>query len=147
MCNIGLRWASDTLCSAVQCTCAMQHLTGSCRVTAEAVMVAHAGVAAAGVQAARVLQWQERLAVLRGSSMWEAALGLGLQLLAAAQGQGQVPAAAPQSIQTLWRCEGRAAPVEAVAARLVQLLLSYLEAVVSPRAGASAEDEAQVQLH
>ena len=87
----------------------------------------------------RVLQWGERLAVLRGLSMWQAALALGLACLAAAQGAGH---SSPAGM--VWRCEGRGASPEAVMGRMTQLLLSFLDAAVRQRPASSAEDAAQV---
>ena len=87
-----------------------------------------------------MLQWQERLAVLRGLSMWEAALALGLAILAAAQGGLE----AGSLNKVLWRCEGKGAATEAVASRMTQTLLSFLDWAV--RAPAPDDDTTQMAV-
>lgn len=92
------------------------------------------------MQVARVMQWQERMATLRGLSMWEAALAMGLAILAAAQ--SSLEAGGTPHNQAVWRCEGRGAAVDAVAARMTQTLLSFLEWAV--REGGAGDNAAEL---
>ncbi|KAK9788705.1 hypothetical protein WJX73_001767 [Symbiochloris irregularis] len=106
-----------------------------------------------GMVTARMLGWQERMAVLRGLSMWEAALSLGLSIFAAAQGSAEetiptnsdggsqngasaVPRGGPKAA---WRCEGSGAATEGVIGRLVQSLMSLLDGGL----GSDQDDEEQ----
>lgn len=101
----------------------------------------------AGVRSARVMRWEERLAVLREARRWRHALLLALDILAAArtsaglslspdpgQGQGRDGAAeAGNSGGTAARAlpsrgDGRGADVTAVGSALIALLLGFLDA-------------------
>ena len=96
-----------------------------------------------GVQTAKVLVWTERLAILRGLSMWEAALALGLDVYDAAQASS-AHSPKPAARGFTWKCEGHGAAAHGIASRLMQILLSFLDSAVRQRAVAEETDAAQV---
>ncbi|CAL8466179.1 g5715 [Coccomyxa elongata] len=82
-----------------------------------------------GPRGARVIGWQERLAVLRDLGRWEHALLLALTLLEAAQASAGKPAdVRPGRGEMPPRSSGRSADPTAVGDALWVLLLSYLDA-------------------
>jgi hypothetical protein len=102
----------------------------------------------AGVRAARVLRWEERLALLRDAGRWRHALLLGLDILAAARASaarggaspaepgfepGGEPGGAPRppARAAPSRGDGRGADVAAVSAALVAALLGFLDAALA----------------
>jgi len=111
------------------------------------------------VRAARVLRWEERLALLRDAGRWRHALLLGLDILAAARASaarggaspaepgfepGGEPGGAPRppARAAPSRGDGRGADVAAVSAALVTALLRFLDAALACARASRAWSEA-----